>query len=41
MALVSMPEEDARINYVCVSQENAVEIDLNVEAQVEEGEQHA
>ncbi|KAM1795760.1 hypothetical protein ACFX11_036067 [Malus domestica] len=34
-----MLEEDARINFVCVSQKKGVEIDLNVEAQVGEVEQ--
>lgn len=34
-----MPKEDERINFVCVSQENGKEIDLNIEAQLGEGEQ--
>lgn len=38
VVLRSMSQEDARVTFVCVSQENGVKIDLNVEAQGGEGE---
>lgn len=34
VVLHTMPEEDERINFICVSRENGMEIDLNIEAQL-------
>lgn len=37
VVLKTMPEDDKRVNVVCVSQQMGREIDLNVEVQLREG----